>query len=159
MNFSLDYKDCDFASLQNSLLRDMIIIDILDKRLQARLLGESDITLENTIKHCKASEVTKKHVKILQHQAAPASVAKISTKKVRTSKSHAKRAKKSSLCSASSLVIAIKEASVYPITMCARNVKRKGISLNVASGRTLIKLNRIPVKSQLSVKILTVAAV
>ena len=112
MNFSLDYKDYDFASLQNSLLRDMIIIDILDKRLQACLLRESDITFENTIKHCQASEVTKKHVKILQHQAAPASVAKISTKKVRTSKSHAKRAKKGSLSSASSLVIAIKEVSV-----------------------------------------------
>ena len=74
-------KDCDFASLQDSLLRDMIIIGILDKRLQERLLRESDITLENTIKHCQASEVTKKHVKILRHQAAPASVAKMSTKK------------------------------------------------------------------------------
>ena len=68
-------KDCDFASLQDSLLRDMIIIGILDKRPQERLLRESDITLENTIKHCQAIEVTKKHVKILQHQAAPASVA------------------------------------------------------------------------------------
>ena len=69
----------------------MIIIGILDKRLlQERLLRESDITLENAIKHCQVSEVTKKHVKILQHQAAPASVAKISTKKVRTSKCHAK---------------------------------------------------------------------
>ena len=35
----------------------MIISGILDKRLQERLLRESDITLENTIKHCQASEV------------------------------------------------------------------------------------------------------
>ena len=66
MNFSLDYensaKDCDFASLQDSLLRDMIIIGILDKRLQEHLFEESDITLENTIKHCQASKITKKHV-------------------------------------------------------------------------------------------------
>ena len=83
-------QDCDFASLQDSLFHDMIIVGILDKRLQEHLLRESEITLENTMKHCQAREVTKKHVKILQHQAAPASVAKISTKKVRTSKSHAK---------------------------------------------------------------------
>ena len=48
-------KDCDFTSLQDSSLRDMIIIGILGERLRERLLRESDITLENTIKHCQAS--------------------------------------------------------------------------------------------------------
>ena len=65
-------KYCEFASLQDSLLRDMVIIGILDKRLQERLLRESDITLEKTIEHCQANEVTKKHVETLQHQAEPA---------------------------------------------------------------------------------------
>ena len=61
-------QDCEFGTLCDSLIRDVIIIGILDNRLREHLLREHDLTLENTIKHCKAAEETKQHAKILQHQ-------------------------------------------------------------------------------------------
>ena len=51
--------DCEFGTLCDSLIRDVIIIGILDNRLRERLLREHDLTLENTIEHCKAAEETK----------------------------------------------------------------------------------------------------
>ena len=74
---SLDYfvtnlkklsQDCEFGTLCDSLIRDVIIIGILDNPLRERLLREHELTLGNTIKHCKTAEETKQHAKILQHQ-------------------------------------------------------------------------------------------
>ena len=61
-------QDCEFETLYDSLIRDVIIIGILDNRVKEHLLREYDLTSENTIKHCKAAEETKQHAKILQHQ-------------------------------------------------------------------------------------------
>ena len=61
-------QDCEFGTLCDSLIRDVIIIGILDNRVRECLLREHDLTLENTIKHCKAAEETKQHAKMLQHQ-------------------------------------------------------------------------------------------
>ena len=60
-------QHCEFGTLCNSLILDVIIIGILDNRLRERLLREHDRTLENTIKHCKAAEETKQHTEI-SHQ-------------------------------------------------------------------------------------------
>ena len=60
-------QDCEFGTLCDSLIRDVIIIGILDNRVRERLLREHDLTLENTIKHCKVAEETKQHTKILHH--------------------------------------------------------------------------------------------
>ena len=61
-------QDCEFAVLCDSLNRDIIIIGILDNRLRECLLRKHHLTLENTIKHCKAAKETNQHAKILQHQ-------------------------------------------------------------------------------------------
>ena len=61
-------QNCEFGNLCDSLTKDVIIIGILDNHVRECLLREHDLTLENTIKHCKAAEETKQHAKILQHQ-------------------------------------------------------------------------------------------
>ena len=39
-------EDCEFRELRNSLIKDLIIIGLRDKKLQERLLSEPDINLE-----------------------------------------------------------------------------------------------------------------
>ena len=55
-------KECEFSDLQNSLIRDMIVIGITDNHLRQRLLREPDLTLDSAIKLGYAYEETKNHV-------------------------------------------------------------------------------------------------
>ena len=57
---------CELLTLKESLIKDMIIIGTTDKKLQERLLKKSDISLDDTIKEGKASELSKKYKKHLQ---------------------------------------------------------------------------------------------
>ena len=54
-------KGCEFLDLQNSLMRDMIVIGITDNHLRQRLLREPDLTLNSALKLGHACEETKKH--------------------------------------------------------------------------------------------------
>ena len=79
-------QDFEFGTLCDSLIRDVIIVGILDNRLRERLLREHDLTSENTIKYCKAAEETKQHAKILQYQFHSEKAAVHAVKKKPTSK-------------------------------------------------------------------------
>ena len=61
-------QDCEFGELCNSLIRDVIIMGLLDNKLRERLLREPDLTLEKAIKHGQAAEETKQHARMLQRQ-------------------------------------------------------------------------------------------
>ena len=61
-------QECEFGELHNSLIRDVIIMGLSDKKLRERLLREPDLTLDNAIKHGQAAEETKQHGRVLQHQ-------------------------------------------------------------------------------------------
>ena len=50
-------NDCELAELKDSLLRDMLIIGLSNKRLQVSLLREDNITLNNVIKNCQTSKM------------------------------------------------------------------------------------------------------
>ena len=52
-------EDCEFGELRNSMIKDSIIIGIRDKKLQERLLCESDINREQVCKRGQANEATK----------------------------------------------------------------------------------------------------
>ena len=82
----------------------MIITGILDKRLPERLLRESDITLQNTItvRPVKSLRNMLKSYSIRQHQQV---LPKLALKKSEHPNLMQKRAKKSSLSSASSIVM------------------------------------------------------
>ena len=61
--------DCEFGELKDSLIRDIIVIGILDKRVQERLLRESELTLKRAIEISTSSEQTKQHTEALRQES------------------------------------------------------------------------------------------
>jgi transposase InsO family protein len=55
-------KPCEFKTLENELIRDMIICGTRDRKLQEKLLNEDNLTLEKTIKMCQSSEIMKTQI-------------------------------------------------------------------------------------------------
>ena len=54
-------SQCEFATLQDSLIRDMIVIGVISNSLRERLLRIDNLSLEDAIKIGQAAEATKKH--------------------------------------------------------------------------------------------------
>jgi hypothetical protein len=54
-------SQCEFATLQDSLIRDMIVIGVMGTSLRERLLRMDNLSLEDAIKLGQAAEATKKH--------------------------------------------------------------------------------------------------
>lgn len=54
-------SQCEFATLQDSLIRDMIVIGVMGNSLRERLLRMDNLSLEDAIKLGQAAEATKKH--------------------------------------------------------------------------------------------------
>ena len=53
-------KECEFSHLQNSLIRDMIVIGITENHLRQHLLRKPDLTLESALKLGHATRKLKK---------------------------------------------------------------------------------------------------
>lgn len=53
-------EDCEFGALRNSLLKDLVIIGIRDKKLKERFLQENDIDLATVLKNGRACEASRK---------------------------------------------------------------------------------------------------
>ena len=60
--------DCEFDTLRDSLIRDIIICGINDNRLRERLLSEPELTLQIAVQLGHAAEETKRHVNELQKE-------------------------------------------------------------------------------------------
>ena len=54
-------SQCEFATLRDSLIRDMIVIGVLSNSLRERLLRINNLSLEDAIKLGRAAEAMKKH--------------------------------------------------------------------------------------------------
>ena len=54
-------SQCEFVTLQDSLIRDMIVVGVLTNSLRERLLRINNLSLEDAIKLGQAAEETKKH--------------------------------------------------------------------------------------------------
>lgn len=68
--------DCNFGTLKDRLIRDRIVAGILDKRVKDRLLRETDLTLEKTVKICKCAELSEQQVKKFEPTKDVASISK-----------------------------------------------------------------------------------
>ena len=62
-------KSCAFEQLEDSLIRDRIIIGIRDDPARRRLLQQKNITLADTIDACKASEATSRRLRTMNGTA------------------------------------------------------------------------------------------
>ena len=58
--------DSELGTLDSDLLRDMLVIGLIDKRLQERLLRDTTLTLEKVVTTCKNAELTHKQAKAMQ---------------------------------------------------------------------------------------------
>jgi transposase InsO family protein len=54
-------SQCEFGTLRDSLIRDMVVIGVLSNSLRERLLRMDNLSLEDAIKLGQAAEATKKH--------------------------------------------------------------------------------------------------
>ena len=54
-------EECDFQNIKESLIKDIIIVGVLDDKLRERMLREPDIDLKKAIQLGQANEETKKH--------------------------------------------------------------------------------------------------
>lgn len=80
---------CGFGALRDSLIKDSVIIGVLDQDLKTRLLREDDLDLEKCINICKAAELLQTQLKTLENEA------KVNLIKTSTNKNQPKQKKKS----------------------------------------------------------------
>ena len=64
----LKAKSCEFAQLQESLIRDRVVGGITSETLRERLLREDDICLEKAARLCLAAETTKVQIKQMHEE-------------------------------------------------------------------------------------------
>ena len=84
-------EDCEFGTLRDSLIKDLIIIDLYDKKLQEHLLRDSEITLDKVLVNSRASEASKQHTKSMlrkEEVVIPSSTSLDSNKKSHFSSSN-----------------------------------------------------------------------
>ena len=70
-------KSCAFESLNDSLIKDRIVVGIQDDGTRARLLRERDLTLEKAVDICRAAETSKMHVNKLTAAVADKSIQQV----------------------------------------------------------------------------------
>jgi hypothetical protein len=56
---------CQFEALEDSLIRDRIIVGIRDEPTRRRLLQQKKLTLSEAIDACKASEATSRRLRVM----------------------------------------------------------------------------------------------
>lgn len=72
-------KDCEFGQSENDMLRDKMVFSITDTHLKERLLRENGLTLHRAIEICRATELAKTQIQVMQttHATRDAQVAAI----------------------------------------------------------------------------------
>lgn len=68
--------ECNFGNLKDRLIRDRIVAAVVDKRVKDRLLRESDLTLEKTVKICRSAELSEQHAKKFEPTKEVAGISK-----------------------------------------------------------------------------------
>ena len=61
-------RTCNFDEMKQSLIRDQIVFGTNVERGRAKLLHETDLNLDKTIKICLANEATRQHLKSFHDQ-------------------------------------------------------------------------------------------
>ena len=92
-------KDCNFGELTDRLIRDRIVAGISDKKLQNRLLRETDLDLKKTERLCKAAELAEAQMKKMEN--SDSSEVAVIRKEKSSQKPYTKKNAESSKCAAS----------------------------------------------------------
>uniref|UniRef100_A0A2S2NI46 RNA-directed DNA polymerase n=1 Tax=Schizaphis graminum TaxID=13262 RepID=A0A2S2NI46_SCHGA len=65
---------CEYGQLENSVIRDQVVLNTSDPQLQERLISMDDLTLEKAIEIIKQSENVKEQVKLINRQSDSSSL-------------------------------------------------------------------------------------
>ena len=74
IDLRLKSQTCEFGSLQDSLIRDRVVLGIRDSTIKERLLRDSELTLVRATCICKANLAVQAQMKVLSGAANSASV-------------------------------------------------------------------------------------
>ncbi|KAK9687926.1 hypothetical protein QE152_g35915 [Popillia japonica] len=66
MELQTKAASCELGELKDRLIKDRIVCGVRDKNVQRRLLREGNITLNEVVKICVASEISEKQARIIQ---------------------------------------------------------------------------------------------
>ncbi|XP_060854871.1 uncharacterized protein K02A2.6-like [Metopolophium dirhodum] len=58
-------KRCNFGDLENTMVKVRIVLGVKNRALQERLLRAPDLTLSQTVEHCKSAELAKQQQEVL----------------------------------------------------------------------------------------------
>ena len=89
---------CNFGDLEDSLIRDIIIIGLQDSHLRERLLRETDLNLNKCLKMCRSTELTREQLKAIEQTTDVHSVQKHAKKKTSKPQNFKKREKNLNKC-------------------------------------------------------------
>ena len=70
-------KTCNFGTLENSLIRDRLVVSIRDNNLRKRLLQVSKLTLKVAIDVCRSYETTGMQLKVMSQEVNAHKVDKV----------------------------------------------------------------------------------
>ena len=91
-------KSCNFGQLENSLIRDKIVIGIKDSNLRERLLRTKDLDLPKAEDICRAAEITKESVSTLDQAAAVHKIKESKSEKLNENAHHSNSKRECKFC-------------------------------------------------------------
>ncbi|XP_035232918.1 uncharacterized protein LOC118204730 [Stegodyphus dumicola] len=69
-------RTCEFAQLKDSLIKDKIVCGIKDDVVRARLLHETELTLEKALDICRSAEISAHQMKIIKDEETAVNLVK-----------------------------------------------------------------------------------
>ena len=84
-------KSCNFAGLHDGIIRDQIVIGVVDAKLKERLLREVDLTLLKAEQLCRAAEASQKQMDMLTSSVRTMAVATNHIDEMKTSDNYYSR--------------------------------------------------------------------
>ena len=74
-------ETCEFGTLQDSLIKDRIVLGTQNKQVQVTLLNQKDLTLDKALSLCRNSELTEQHLSRINDASTVRAVQKSINKK------------------------------------------------------------------------------
>jgi hypothetical protein len=127
---------CQFEALEDSLIRDRIIVGIRDEPTRRRLLQQKKLTLSEAIDACKASEATSRRLRVmggaaeidaLHHSTSAASSSPSSHRRRSASKSRRDLSCSRTDASTATDSMAARKTTVRPMDRTAVNAEKQTI--------------------------------
>ena len=116
-------KSCDYGTLQDTLIRDRIVIGIQNNSVRKRLLQGSKLTLKSCVDICRASEATAQQVKEMSQGVEEVQLTQGNSKKhnVKSSGTSGMSYKRKARSTAGSALVSLQIMKVFHVKSVERS--------------------------------------